>query len=149
MLKLILSFILLISISQCKSQSLVEGFENELFISGFELPVGIMFFDEEKAFVWELGGKIWLIEEGEKIEPPVIDISEEVGYYGDFGLIGLALDPEFMNNGLMYLLYSVDQHYLLNYVGIFLDLPSMIMGTIISNFSEVSHMANKRVCYKL
>ena len=34
---------------------------------------------------------------------PVLDISEEVANYNDFGLTGFALDPQFESNGLIYL----------------------------------------------
>ncbi|MFN3490575.1 MAG: PQQ-dependent sugar dehydrogenase, partial [Emticicia sp.] len=40
---------------------------------------------------------------------------EEVATYGDYGILGFVLDPNFMNNGHIYLFYVVDRHYLLNY----------------------------------
>ena len=43
---------------------------------------------------------------------PVIDISEEVGDWRDYGMLGFALDPNFATNGLIYLLYVVDYHHL-------------------------------------
>ncbi len=43
-----------------------------------------------------------------------MDISAEVGNWGDHGLMGFALDPEFNANGLIYLLYVVDRRVLMN-----------------------------------
>jgi glucose/arabinose dehydrogenase len=42
---------------------------------------------------------------------PLIDISEEVGNWRDHGLLGFALDPDFLNNGYFYCLYVVDYHH--------------------------------------
>ena len=58
-------------------------------------------------------GKVWVVENN--IKSLIIDITEEVGAYGDLGLLGFALDPLFDVNGYFYLLYTVDRHYLLDY----------------------------------
>ena len=42
----------------------------------------------------------------------MIDIREEVGAWDDHGLLGVALHPNFRQNGYIYLLYAVDHHYL-------------------------------------
>jgi glucose/arabinose dehydrogenase len=66
-------------------------------------------------FVWEKAGRVWIMENGVKNPTPLIDISEEVGDWRDFGLLGFALDPGFLSNGHIYLLYVVDRHHLLNF----------------------------------
>ncbi|HKK39810.1 MAG TPA: PQQ-dependent sugar dehydrogenase, partial [Cryomorphaceae bacterium] len=38
---------------------------------------------------------------------------EEVGFWADHGLISAVLDPDFLENGYIYLLYNVDRHHLL------------------------------------
>jgi len=45
----------------------------------------------------------------------VVDIHQEVGGWRDFGLLSCALHPNFMNNGQIFLLYSVDRHHLLHF----------------------------------
>ena len=64
-------------------------------------------------FVWERPGKVWVIEKDQK--QLLLDISEEVAGYRDFGLLGFALHPQFETNGYFYLLYTVDRHHLLKY----------------------------------
>jgi glucose/arabinose dehydrogenase len=66
-------------------------------------------------YVWENAGKVWIVEDGEKRPEPLIDITEEVGNWGDHGLLGFTLNPNFKSNGYMYLLYVVDRHHLLNH----------------------------------
>ena len=66
-------------------------------------------------FVWERSGRIWLLYDGVKGASPFLDISAEVGAWRDLGLLGAALDPNYLNNGYIYLYYVVDRHHLLNF----------------------------------
>lgn len=92
------------------------GFVEETIGEGWYLAVGMTFSEDgEQMYVWEKTGKVWIVENGEKLPEPLIDISEEVGEWGDHGLLGFALDPDFKHNGYFYLLYVVDRHYLFNY----------------------------------
>ena len=73
-----------------------------------------MTFDNNgRMYVWERRGQVWIVENGIKSAQPLIDIREEVGNWRDFGMLGVALDPDFLSNGYIYLLYIVDRHHLL------------------------------------
>ena len=91
------------------------GFTDQLFIGGWNQPTGLTFDANGRMYVWEKSGKVWIVENGSRLSSPLIDISEEVGDWRDFGLVGFALDPDFLNNGHIYLLYVVDLHHLLNF----------------------------------
>ncbi len=79
-------------------------------------PVGIEFDDNGQAYVWERSGVVHIIDSsGQHLPTPLLDISEEVGNWGDHGCLGFALDPAFLSNGFIYLLYAVDRHYLLHF----------------------------------
>ncbi|MFN0245232.1 MAG: PQQ-dependent sugar dehydrogenase [Planctomycetota bacterium] len=80
--------------------------------SNWNQAVGITFALDGRMFVWEKGGRVWNVENGVKAAAPLIDISEEVGNWRDYGLLGFAIDPNFLTNGHIYLLYSVDYHHL-------------------------------------
>jgi hypothetical protein len=67
--------------------------------------------DGNQMFVWERGGKVWVVENG--VKSLLLDISPEVGAWHDHGLLGFALDPRFEINGYFYVLYLVDRHHLL------------------------------------
>jgi hypothetical protein len=58
------------------------------------------------------GGHVWIVENGVNAPSPFVDIAEEVGGWRDFGLLGFALHPDFLNNGYVYLYYVVDRHHL-------------------------------------
>jgi glucose/arabinose dehydrogenase len=110
------------------SQTLPNGFiishaTNITSNNGWNQPVGAVF-DKigTRLFVWEKAGKVYVCNRdvsGSYIRQstPVLDISEEVANYNDFGLTGFALDPDFDANGLIYLSYVVDRHHLMNFPG--------------------------------
>ncbi|MCJ8166736.1 PQQ-dependent sugar dehydrogenase [Pontibacter sp. E15-1] len=92
------------------------GFAEEEVGDDWEAAVGLTFStDGKRMYVWEKAGKVWIVENGEKVQTPLIDISEEVGNWGDHGLLGFSLDPNFDTNGYIYLLYVVDRHHLMNF----------------------------------
>jgi glucose/arabinose dehydrogenase len=76
-------------------------------------PMGAIFDHSGKMYVWEREGRFYSYNNGIKTE--ILNISEEVATYGDFGLLSAALDPDFDSNGFIYLYYVVDRHHLLNF----------------------------------
>jgi glucose/arabinose dehydrogenase/PKD repeat protein len=75
-------------------------------------PVGLCFAEDGRMFVWEKAGLVWNVENGVKAAQPLIDIREEVGDWRDHGMLGFAIDEDFLVNGYVYLLYVVDYHHL-------------------------------------
>ncbi len=97
------------------AQTLPPDFSDGLVLGGFTEPVGCTWDANGRSYVWEKGGKVWIIENGTLLPSPLIDLSEEVGNWRDHGLLGFTLDPDFTSNGRIYLLYVVDRHHLMNY----------------------------------
>ena len=88
-------------------------------ISGWTEPVGAAFSkDGEKIFVWEKAGMLYICNKSGsnyvKQTTPVINLTAEVLNWRDHGLMGFALDPDYANNGYIYLLYVVDRRFLMN-----------------------------------
>jgi glucose/arabinose dehydrogenase len=103
-----------------KASSLPVGFIETDIASNWDNPVGIAFgknsaANKERIYVWERWGRVWIVEDGVKLAAPLLDIREETADYGDYGLLGFALDPDFQENGYVYVLYVVDRHHLLYY----------------------------------
>ncbi len=95
--------------------ALPPGFTLEPIGSNWNEAVGMAFAADGRMLVWERGGRIWHVDaNGVKSAQPILDISDEVGGWRDYGLLGVALHPNFLNNGYVYLLYVVDRHHLLN-----------------------------------
>ncbi|HEX5008914.1 MAG TPA: PQQ-dependent sugar dehydrogenase [Planctomycetota bacterium] len=92
--------------------SLPPGFLDEAVGDDWGQVVGLTCADDGRLFVWEKPGLVYTVKDGVKQTTPVIDISPEVGAWGDHGLLGFALDPQFASNGQIYLLYVVDHYFL-------------------------------------
>ena len=61
-----------------------------------------------RLFVIEKRGRVYVVENNRKLPRPFLDIESEVLNHGDRGLLGIALDPGFLVNRHVYLLYTVD-----------------------------------------
>jgi glucose/arabinose dehydrogenase len=92
--------------------SLPTGFLDQTLPLTFNQALGLVVGPDGRLYVWERGGKVWFVEDGVKADAALLDISEEVALWGDHGLLGFALDPDYLRNGYIYALYVVDYHYL-------------------------------------
>jgi glucose/arabinose dehydrogenase len=73
--------------------------------TGLEIPWDIAFLPDGSAFVTERPGRVRLLEPGGGLRPsPVATIP--VSAKGEGGLLGIALDPSFAQNGEVYLYYT-------------------------------------------
>lgn len=100
-----------LSIHSLQAQTPPSGFSSVTVSSDWNEAVGLTFSkDGTKMYVWERGGRVWVVENGQK--QLLLDISEEVGGWHDHGLLGFALHPQFEQYGYFYVLYLVDRHYL-------------------------------------
>ncbi|WP_435353946.1 PQQ-dependent sugar dehydrogenase [Emticicia sp. SJ17W-69] len=95
------------------SQAQPSGFIDEVISNEWNSPTGLTFDANGRMYVWEKSGKVFIVENGIKQKLPIIDISEEVLNYGDHGLNGFALDPNFQKNGYVYLMYAAKRHHVL------------------------------------
>jgi glucose/arabinose dehydrogenase len=120
------SFALLITFclfsSVLVAQTPPANFNNNVSQGGFDQPMGSAFTkDGTKMFVWDKAGRVYahVWDATNKVynrqTQPMLDISEEVGNWRDFGCMSFILDPNFDTNGLVYLMYIVDRHHLLNF----------------------------------
>lgn len=84
------------------------------YLAGFLQPVAFAFHGDHRLYVCERRGVVRTVDHGTPVPAPLLDISDEVGSWRDYGLLGFALDPDFANNGFYYLSYVVDRHHLLH-----------------------------------
>ncbi len=93
---------------------LPDGFFDEVVLSDLDQFCGVTFDNEGRGYLWERNGRVFMLDtNGVLLADPIIDISEEVANWWDMGMLGFALDPDFFENGKMYLLYVMDRHHLL------------------------------------
>ena len=97
------------------AQTLQPNFSDALVMGGWTEPVGATWDTNGRLYVWEKRGMVWIVQNGVRLPSPLIDISAEVGNWRDHGCLGFALDPNFLTNGRIYLMYAVDRHHLMNF----------------------------------
>src|SRR6266498_83315 len=88
------------------------GFTETVISGPWANAVGIAFEDNGRMYVWEGTGQIWFKDPGDANYTLLLDIHDEVGKWGDHGMLGFALDPDFRVNGYIYVFYVVDRYYL-------------------------------------
>lgn len=76
--------------------------------------VGVAFTTTGRMFVWERGGRVWIVDSSSPVTQPFLDINDEVLGWRDHGMLGFALHPDFNNTGYVYVMYTVDRNHLMN-----------------------------------
>jgi len=87
--------------------ALPAGFEMETIAEGLTLPTAMAFAPDGRIFVAQKNGIIRIIKNGALLPTPLLSLSD-VNSYGDRGLIGMAVDPNFSSNGYLYLSYTYE-----------------------------------------
>ncbi len=90
------------------------GFINEE-VGTFSNATCVTFHTDGRVFVAEKGGRVFTAPNADSELGVMLDISEEIANWGDHGLVGLAIDPDFDINSYIYLYYAVDYHHLMNF----------------------------------
>ena len=89
-----------------------EYYAIEKIAGNLKQPTGIAAAPDGRLFITERAGRILILEEGEVLQRPFLDVSEKVDEAPSFeqGLLGLAFDPLYADNGFFYITYS-DANY--------------------------------------
>lgn len=88
-----------------------EGYAIEVVQDGFELPTSAATLPTGGVLVTEKAGAVKAVEPGEggwSLPREVLDLRTEVHDGGDAGLVGIAIDPGFTDNGFTYLAFVRD-----------------------------------------
>jgi glucose/arabinose dehydrogenase len=82
------------------------------YVNGLRLPTAIDFAPDGRMFVGDWFGRVKVFGSVNDITPTLsVDVVDEVHSFGDRGLLGMKLDPEFGTGGhnFIYLAYAYDQ----------------------------------------
>ncbi len=77
----------------------------EIFAEGLEVPWAIDFIDANTALITERPGRLRVVKNGKLQKEPVKNIPKVLNE-GQGGLLDVAIDPDYANNGWIYLAYS-------------------------------------------
>lgn len=112
----------------------------EVFAEDLEIPWAIDFLDENTALITERPGRLRVVKDGKLLDDPVKN-TPDVLHEGQGGLMDVAVDPEYMQNGWIYLAYS---HALTQYQG---DRPPA-MTRIVRGKIENNTWVNEEVLFE-
>ncbi|MDQ4125228.1 MAG: PQQ-dependent sugar dehydrogenase, partial [Actinomycetota bacterium] len=88
--------------------ALPQDFEARLLAEGLHAPTAIAWAPDGRLFVAEFSGRVRVVQGGELVDEPLIDISDHVNARVDRGVLGIAVDADFEDNHFLYLLYVYD-----------------------------------------
>ena len=83
------------------------GFVTDAVASGLTLPTAFAFAPDGRIFIAQKGGAVRIVKNGSLLSTPFYTVSP-VNTYGDRGLLGIAIDPNFNTNHYVYLSYTYD-----------------------------------------
>lgn len=81
-----------------------EGLVVETLVTGLDTPWEVAFAPDGRTFITERSGEIQVLEDGELRDEPYAELPVEE--MGDGGLLGIAFDPNFEENGYLYAYYT-------------------------------------------
>src|ERR1051326_2889400 len=88
-----------------KGASVPTGFMDTLVANGLTNPTAMAFAPDGRLFVCEQGGRLRVIKNGALLSTPFLTVT--VDSAGERGLLGIAFDPNFVSNQLVYVYYTV------------------------------------------
>ncbi len=101
-----------------------SGFTKTQLAHGLKNPTVIDFAPNGDIYIGEQSGVILIYRGGVVLSTPVITLNTDGS--GEKGLLGLALDPNFANNGYMYVSYTtLDEHAQLSRFTVVNDIASL------------------------
>jgi glucose/arabinose dehydrogenase len=99
----------LAALAPARADALPTGFYERTVLDGLNLPTAVRLAPDGRVFVAEKDGVLEVFDGFDDTTPEVFaDLRMEVNSFGDRGLTGLALDPDFATNGYLYVAYTYD-----------------------------------------
>src|SRR5215216_4321486 len=98
-------FIALISAGSASAATVPTGFTDSLVASGLTDPTAMALAPDGRIFVCEQRGTLRVIKNGVLLPTPFLSVT--VDSAGERGLLGIAFDPNFVSNQLVYVYYTV------------------------------------------
>jgi uncharacterized repeat protein (TIGR03806 family) len=97
------------SLRAAEEAKLLPGFGQQTMAGGLTGATGMAVAPDGRIFICEQTGTLRLVKDGRLLVEPVLSL--EVDSYWERGLIGVALDPEFTQNGCVYVVYVAANPY--------------------------------------
>ena len=100
----LLSFTLFITAAGVNGATVPPGFTDAVVAGGLNTPTAMALAPDGRIFVCQQGGALRVIKNGVLLPTPFLTVT--VDSSGERGLLGVAFDPNFVSNQLVYIYYT-------------------------------------------
>ena len=104
-LKLIACALLALTAGAASAATLPSGFSESVVATGISSPTAMAFAPDGRLFVCQQNGQLRVIKNDTLLATPFLTVTTDST--GERGLLGVAFDPDFANNQLVYIYYTV------------------------------------------
>ena len=119
------------------------GFTDSLVASGLSTPTAMALAPDGRIFVCQQGGALRVIKNGVLLPTPFLTVS--VDSSGERGLLGVAFDPNFVSNQLVYIYYTATTPAVHNRISRFIAAGDVAMAgseTVVMDLNNLSTATN-------
>lgn len=119
------------------------GFTDSLVASGLNNPTAMALAPDGRIFVCQQGGALRVIKNGVLLPTPFLTVA--VDSSGERGLLGVAFDPNFVSNQLVYIYYTATTPSVHNRISRFIAAGDVAMAgseTVVMDLNNLSTATN-------
>lgn len=119
------------------------GFTDSVVAAGLTNPTAMAFAPDGRIFVCEQGGSLRVIKNGVLLAAPFLTVT--VDSSGERGLLGVAFDPNFVSNQLVYVYYTATTPTVHNRISRFTAAGDVAMAgseTVVMDLNDLSTATN-------
>ena len=85
-----------------------DGFISEIVVDSIPRPMDLAFAPDGRVFIATLHGDVRIVKDGVLLPTPFTTV--QTNSSGERGLLGIALDPDFVSNGYVYLFFTYENN---------------------------------------
>lgn len=105
LLCILTSLLIIAGVRVANGATVPTGFTDSVVTAGLTDPTAMALAPDGRIFVCEQGGRLRVIKNGVLLSTPFLTVT--VDSRGERGLLGVAFDPNFVSNQLVYVYYTV------------------------------------------
>src|SRR5687768_17126365 len=142
-LLLLLTFTFSITTISTYAATVPTGFTDSVVASGLSNPTAMALAPDGRIFVCQQGGALRVIKNGVLLPTPFLTVT--VDSSGERGLLGVAFDPNFLSNQLVYIYYTATTPTVHNRISRFTAAGDVAMAgseTIVMDLENLSTATN-------
>jgi glucose/arabinose dehydrogenase len=131
------------SIKISHAATVPAGFTDSVVAAGLTNPTAMSFAPDGRLFVCEQGGALRVIKNGVLLAAPFLTVT--VDSSGERGLLGIAFDPNFVSNQLLYVYYTATTPTIHNRISRFTAAGDVAMAgseTVVMDLNDLSTATN-------